>query len=104
MIPYLEALIENAQHSEERRALVREYLQIRILQSMQRAGATVPLAFHGRTALRFLYQLPRYSEDLDFALERQQEQYNFHGYLNRIQRDLKAETYDSILGSTIAKW
>ena len=93
MIPYLEAQIADAQDREERRALVREYLQMRILQSLQRAGATIPLAFHGGTALRFLYQMPRYSEDLDFALERQHEQYNFRGYLNRIQRDLAAETY-----------
>lgn len=30
----------------------------------------IPLAFHGGTALRFLYGSPRYSKDLDFALER----------------------------------
>jgi predicted nucleotidyltransferase component of viral defense system len=52
------------------RNLVREYLQARILESLQRAGAMVPLAFHGGTALRFLYAIPRYSEDLDFALEK----------------------------------
>jgi len=28
------------------------------------------LAFQGGTALRFLYALPRYSEDLDFTLGR----------------------------------
>ena len=54
----------------------------------------IPLAFHGGTALRILYQLPRFSEDLDFALERQQEQYDFRKYLTTIQRDLTAETYD----------
>ena len=35
--------------------LVREYLQARILQSLQRAGAMQSLAFHGGTALRVLY-------------------------------------------------
>jgi hypothetical protein len=49
--------------------LVREYLQARILESLRRAGAMVPLAFHGGTSLRFLYSLPRYSEGLEFALE-----------------------------------
>lgn len=44
---------------------------------MQRAGAMIPLAFHSGTALRFLYAIPRYSEDLDFALEQAREQYNF---------------------------
>lgn len=78
---------------EVQRSLVREYLQMRILQSLQRAGAMIPLAFHGGTALRFLYQMPRYSEDLDFALERRPEQYNFRGYLEAIQRDMTADTY-----------
>jgi hypothetical protein len=50
--------------------VVREYLQAHILRSMQEAGAFASLAFQGGTALRFLYGLRRYSEDLDFALER----------------------------------
>ena len=33
----------------------------------------IPLAFHGGTALRFLYTSQRYSEDLDFALERDRD-------------------------------
>lgn len=46
---------------------VREYLQARLLRSLQRSGAMIPLAFHGGTALRFLYGMPRYSEDLVVA-------------------------------------
>ncbi len=92
MIPYLEAQLVGVL-PEAQRSLVREYLQIRILQSLQRAGAMIPLAFHGGTALRFLYQLPRYSEDLDFALERQRKQYDFRGYLEAIRRDLTTDTY-----------
>ncbi|MGD2158053.1 MAG: nucleotidyl transferase AbiEii/AbiGii toxin family protein [Anaerolineales bacterium] len=93
MIPYLEAQIVGALTPEAKRAIVRDYLQMRILQSLQHAGAMIPLAFHGGTALRLLYQLPRYSEDLDFALERQPDQYDFRKYLEAIQRDLTAETY-----------
>ena len=58
------------------RNVVREYLQARILEALQRAGAMSPLAFQGGTALRFLYGLPRYSEDLDFALEGPPELYD----------------------------
>lgn len=93
MIPYLEAQIARAFTPEAQRAIVREYLQMRILQSLQRAGAMIPLAFLGGTALRFLYQMPRYSEDLDFALERQPEQYDFRKYLDAIRRDMTVETY-----------
>ena len=51
------------------RNVLREYLQARVLETLQRLGATRPLAFCGGTALRFLFLMPRYSEDLDFALE-----------------------------------
>jgi predicted nucleotidyltransferase component of viral defense system len=94
VIPYLKTQIAEAFTPEAQRAVVREYLQMRVLQSLQRAGAMIPLAFHGGTALRLLYQMPRYSEDLDFALERQVEQYDLRKYLTTIQRDLTAETYD----------
>jgi predicted nucleotidyltransferase component of viral defense system len=52
------------------RNLAREFFQASILAALQRAGAMVPLAFQGGTALRFLYSIRRYSEDLDFSLER----------------------------------
>lgn len=94
MIPYLKTQVADAITPETQRAIVREYLQMRILYSLQSAGAMIPLAFHGGTALRILYQLPRYSEDLDFALERQPKQYDFRKYLTTIQRDMTAETYD----------
>lgn len=94
MIPYLKTQVAEAFTPETQRAIVREYLQMRILHSLQGSGAMIPLAFHGGTALRILFQLPRYSEDLDFALERQREQYDFRRYLTAIQRDLVAETYD----------
>lgn len=94
MIPYLKMQIADAITPETQRAIVREYLQMRILYSLQSSGAMIPLAFYGGTALRILYQLPRYSEDLDFALERQPEQYDFRKYLTAIQRNMTAETYD----------
>lgn len=74
--------------------VTREYLQARILGALQSAGAMIPLAFHGGTALRFLYASARYSEDLDFALERAASQYDFRAYLQAIKRDLSAEGYD----------
>ena len=76
------------------RNVAREYLQARILACLQRAGAMIPLAFHGGTALRLLYSLPRYSEDLDFALERPDKGYDFRGYLGVIRSDLSSEGYN----------
>jgi len=53
---------------EDRRNLAREYLQVYLLRLLQEANATEQMAFVGGTALRLLYQLPRFSEDLDFSL------------------------------------
>jgi len=94
MKAYLRELIHPAETNLEAIHIVREYLQARILQSLQRAGAMRPLAFHGGTSLRFLFNMPRYSEDLDFALDRYPEEYDFRKYLNQIEKDFSVEAYD----------
>jgi hypothetical protein len=93
MKDYLAELVHAASSPAQARNVAREYLQARILGAMQRAGAMIPLAFHGGTALRFLYAIPRYSQDLDFALERSPAQYNFRRYLGDVQAALSAEGY-----------
>ncbi len=75
------------------RHVVREVLQAKVLASLQRAGAMIPLAFHGGTSLRFLYSIDRFSEDLDFALERPGRGYDFHAYLRAVRADLQREGY-----------
>jgi hypothetical protein len=64
-----------------------------VLEGLQRAGAFTSLAFQGGTALRFLYGLPRYSEDLDFSLEGDRERYDLRGWLVSIGRQLRREGY-----------
>lgn len=93
MKDYLAEVVRAAPTPNLARHVAREYLQARILGSLQRVGAMVPLAFHGGTALRFLYAIPRYSEDLDFALERPLGTYDFRVYLRAIRADLTAEGY-----------
>jgi hypothetical protein len=80
------------------RNLAREYLQAQVLAALQRAGAMVPLAFRGGTALRFLYLIRRYSEDLDFALERPGPTYDFRGALEAIRSDMTREGYRVEIG------
>jgi predicted nucleotidyltransferase component of viral defense system len=74
-------------------AVMREFLQIRILRCLQSLGAMVPLAFHGGTALRLLHALPRYSEDLDFALERPGRGFDLQRDAREIRSMLEAEGY-----------
>jgi len=93
MKAHMAEIVQGATDTRDGRHLAREYLQARILSVLQQSGAMVPLAFHGGTALRFLYQIPRYSEDLDFALERAADRYDFRAYLKSIQSTLTAESY-----------
>ena len=75
------------------RNLAREYLQSRILAALQGAGAMTALAFQGGTCLRFLFSLPRYSEDLDFALEGERRHYSLPRYLQAVRATLANEDY-----------
>ena len=93
MKDHLIDLVRAAPTRTEGQNVAREYLQARLLQLLQYAGAMTSLAFHGGTALRFLYAIPRYSEDLDFALERSQGEYDFRSYLKGIRKSLEAESY-----------
>ena len=70
----------------QKRSLVREYLQARILQILQDHGVFLNWAFLGGTALRFLYSLPRYSEDLDFSLVDSSKDCEFENVLGGIRR------------------
>lgn len=93
MKEYLASLVKQTNSPLEGRNLAREYLQARILGSLQRSGAMIPLAFHGGTALRFLYSHGRFSEDLDFALEGDHQSYDFRSYLQAIRSELTPEGY-----------
>ena len=93
MKDYLAQQVASAQTAIHGRNLVREYLQARILGGLQRAGAMIPLAFQGGTCLRFLYSIPRFSEDLDFALERPEAPYDLRALLRSLRAELAAEGY-----------
>ncbi len=93
MKDYLASLVRDSPTPAHARNVAREYLQARILGALQRTGAMIPLAFHGGTLLRFLYSIPRYSEDLDFALERDKTRYDLRAYLQAIRSELNREGY-----------
>ena len=79
-------LIREAPH-ESQGNILREYLQAHILFSLQAGRAFEKLVFVGGTALRFLHGLRRFSEDLDFSLEKP-ESYDFAQLLHRVESDL----------------
>lgn len=68
--------------------LLREYLQAVILRSLHESEAFTNLCFVGGTALRFAFNLPRFSEDLDFSLI-DKEGYCPEAWMGKLRRDLE---------------
>ena len=93
MKDHVKSLIEKTQDNNSARCLVREYLQARVLESLQDNGAFVTWVFVGGTALRFLYSMPRFSEDLDFSLVDAGVEDNFTELMKKIKSTFEAEDY-----------
>jgi hypothetical protein len=73
--------------------IMREYLQARILETLQERGAWSSIAFMGGTALRFLYRIPRFSEDLDFSLVDKTAGYDFAALIDAVRGQFEREGY-----------
>lgn len=81
------ALISDVSDPGEALNRLREYLQAFVLRSFHESEAFRPLAFVGGTALRFLHNLPRFSEDLDFSLV-STDGYEGMEWMAKVKRDL----------------
>lgn len=86
MLEILKAKIDSIAGKDMKLNVVREFLQILILQLLRSQGAFNNIAFIGGTALRIIYKINRYSEDLDFSLV-EKNKYNFI----KLMKGLKAE-------------
>lgn len=81
-------------HSEqEKYHFLREYFQLLILKIMDEQGSFQYLSFMGGTALRILYDLERFSEDLDFNLIEPQG-FSFEKMLHKIEQELSLMGFD----------
>lgn len=93
MKPLLIERLREESDDFRRRSITREFLQARILLSLQDHGAFSTWAFLGGTALRFLFNHQRYSEDLDFSLTAPGENAHFEKLMRSLRSDLQAEAY-----------
>ncbi len=87
------ALVRELEDPAQRLNLLREYLQACVLRSLHESEAFRSLSFVGGTALRFLFNLPRFSEDLDFSLE-DRAGYEPVRWLEKIKRDLSLASFN----------
>jgi len=73
---------------------LREVLQSLALLGLWRAKFFEHVAFYGGTALRILYGLDRFSEDLDFSLLTPSSEFSFDAYGSALKKELKAFGFD----------
>lgn len=73
--------------------VLREYLQNYLLFLSHKADMNSHLFFVGGTALRFLYGMRRYSEDLDFSAGKSWRPSKLSFYSNKIAKDLEKAGY-----------
>ncbi len=92
MKEYALQLVASKQGFNAKLNLMREYLQAYLLKILRDQGFFRTNAFVGGTALRFLYQLPRFSEDLDFSRV-SLPQDSFGKLMEAIQRELALAGY-----------
>jgi predicted nucleotidyltransferase component of viral defense system len=87
------ALVKAVRDPADALNLLREYVQAFVLRSLHESEAFTTMAFVGGTALRFLHQLPRFSEDLDFSLT-DERRYEPQRWLAKVRRDLQLAGFD----------
>lgn len=88
MIEVLAAQIKDLATAEEKVNHLREFLQILILKIIYDQGYFRNLSFVGGTALRILYDLKRFSEDLDFSLTNK-KRFIFENFYKSLERQLE---------------
>jgi len=94
MKAFLKQILDGVGNQVLVRCIMREYLQARLLQVFQDRAVFNTWVFQGGTALRFLYSMPRFSEDLDFALVEPGLEDNFRENLADVEKAFQAENYD----------
>lgn len=88
------SLAKNIVDPAQRLNVLREYLQALVMHSLHESEAFQCIAFVGGTALRFLYGLPRFSEDLDFSLDSDKGYYP-EKWMSKTKHDLQLAGLDT---------
>lgn len=90
------ALARSVTDPAQKLNLLREYIQALTLRSLHESEAFSQLAFVGGTALRFLYRLPRFSEDLAFSLH-QSSGYEPVAWMKKLKTSFSLAGFDTAI-------
>lgn len=83
------------QSLEEYDTVLKEVIQSVCLLALWRSKSFEPAVFYGGSALRLLYGLDRFSEDLDFLLLSPGRDFRLNSYFQAMQRELTAFGFES---------
>ena len=91
MITILEQMLSqyDIKNIKDEENAIKEILQELILNALSHIGFFKDAIFCGGTALRIFYRLNRFSEDLDFSLEKPNMDFDIEIYLPKIIKSLK---------------
>ena len=99
MKDYIDAYLSNYPNLKDENDwenAAKEIIQEVCLRALSHAGFFKYASFYGGTCLRIFHKLPRYSEDLDFSLDKAKPQFDFSEYFEEIKKhfDLLGFTVD----------
>lgn len=94
--PHIAAMLQNYNLSkDDPYEALREILQEIVLYALSDAGFFNHALFYGGTALRILYGLPRFSEDLDFSLIKPDPSFELSKYEKAVVGTLKIYGFEA---------
>ena len=96
MIEALKQELAGGVSAEDKLNKAREFLQVLALKSLSDQDAFSRIAFIGGTALRIVFGLRRFSEDLDFSVVNAAG-YNFGGLCGRLEKDFRLNGLSAVL-------
>ncbi|WP_198305872.1 nucleotidyl transferase AbiEii/AbiGii toxin family protein [Arcobacter vandammei] len=100
--PHIEAMLNRYDLSkDEPFDALREILQEIVLYALYEAGFFKYATFYGGTALRILYKLPRFSEDLDFSLLKPDSSFDLSKYEKTILTTLNNYGFECSIDTKI---
>ncbi|MBU4252549.1 MAG: nucleotidyl transferase AbiEii/AbiGii toxin family protein [Candidatus Omnitrophica bacterium] len=94
MRDYIKSVVDPNLTQNQNLNRIREYLQAYFLNILYKNKFYQNLVFTGGTALRFIYKIRRFSEDLDFSLSTKAKNYNFTDMVRNILREFKLAGYE----------
>lgn len=94
MRDYIKSIVNKKLSAEDNLNRVREYIQTYFLYVLYRKKYYRDLVFTGGTALRFIYRIRKFSEDIDFSLSSRAEGFDFDGIMRDVSHEFKLAGYD----------